>query len=65
MTIVQTMTREQAHAERDELVRALVDVLGTSDREELRGMSLRGELAPEDTGRVDRVRVLDYLLNEE
>lgn len=64
MTIVQTMTRHEALTERDELLQTITTALGTEDRDELRGMSLRGELTPEDSSRVDRVRALDYLLQE-
>lgn len=65
MTIVHTLTRDGATAERDALVDVLRTAFDTSDRDELRGMSLRGDLAPEDTARVERLRELDFLLDGE
>lgn len=65
MTIVHTLTRDEATAERDALVTTLTAAFETDDRDELRGMSLRGDLAPEDTARVERLRELDFLLDGE
>lgn len=65
MTIVHTLTRDEGIAERNALVKALVTAFETDDREELRAMSLRGDLAPEDTARVERLRELDFLLDGE
>lgn len=62
MTTVQTPTREEANAERDDLARHLVAQTGTDNREELRDMALHGELGPRDAASVDRLRELDYLL---
>lgn len=61
---VETLTRQEAEAERDQLVRDLADEHGTADREELRELSLSGELTFEQIGRVNRLRTLDYLLGE-
>lgn len=65
MTTVHTLTRDEAIAERDALVGVLDAAFRTLDRDELRGMSLRGDLAPEDTARVERLRELDFLLDGE
>jgi hypothetical protein len=62
MTTVQTLTFDEALIERRELAGALTHDLGTEDRDDLRRMSLRGELTVEDSARVERLRVLDYLL---
>ena len=64
MTTVHTRTRDEATTERDELARRLADELGTADREILRRMSLQGDLTSRDSGRVDRLRELDFLLGE-
>jgi hypothetical protein len=65
MTIVLTLTRDEGIAERNALVKALMTTFETDDRDELRAMSLRGDLAPEDTARVERLRELDFLLDGE
>lgn len=64
MTIVHTPTREEATHERDEIARSLVEDFGTDDREELREMSLQGDLSSADSARVERLRELDFLLGE-
>lgn len=52
-------------AERRELLRRIEEAVGTSERRELRRLSLAGALAGADVGRVDRLRSLDYLLHDE
>lgn len=61
---VETLTRRDAEAEREELVAAMRDAFETTDREELRDLTLSGDLTFEEIGHVDRLRTLDYLLGE-
>lgn len=64
MTTVQTPTHQEATTERDEIARALADEFGTDDRDALREMSLQGDLATDDSARVERLRELDFLLGD-
>lgn len=61
---VETLTRRDAETERAQLAAEMKREHGTSDREELRDLSLSGDLTFEQIGRVDRLRTLDYLLGE-
>lgn len=61
---VETMTRKQAEAEREQLTEQMQREYGTTDREELRDLSLSGELTFEQIARVERLDGLDYLLGE-
>ncbi|WP_191563454.1 hypothetical protein [Janibacter melonis] len=61
---VETLTRQQAEAERDHLAHDLADEHGTADREELRDLSLSGALTFEQIARIERLEGLDYLLGE-
>ena len=65
MTTVHTPTRQEATDERDRIARALAEELGTDDREELREMSLKGDLTARDSARVERLRELDFLLGKQ
>ena len=65
MTIVHTPTRDEAISERDQIARALLEELGTDDREQLREMALHGDLTTRDHARVERLRELDFLLGEQ
>lgn len=62
---VQTLTRNEAEAERTSLLARLQRKQGTTDRETLRDMSLSGEMTLDEVDDVERVRTLDYLLDEE
>lgn len=59
---VETLTRQSAEAERDDLVVEMRREHGTTDREELRDLSLSGELTFEKIARIERLEDLTYLL---
>lgn len=61
---VETLTYRDAEIERDGLVEQMSADFDTDDREELRDLTLSGDLTFEEIGRVDRLRTLDYLLGE-
>lgn len=58
---VETLTRPQAHEERAALERCLEAEHGTADREELRDLTLSGDLTFEQIARIERLDLLDYL----
>ncbi|WP_068400306.1 hypothetical protein [Kribbia dieselivorans] len=61
---VETLTRREAETEREELVDEMRTRFETDDREELRNLTLSGDLNFQQIGRVNRLRTLDYLLGE-
>lgn len=63
MTMIETLDRSQAAEERASAVARLQELVGTDDRQELREMFIRGVLSRTESMTVDRLRVLDYLLD--
>lgn len=63
MTMVETLDRSQAAAERESAIARLRELVGTDDRQELREMFIRGVLSRAESTTVDRLRTLDYLLD--
>lgn len=61
---IETLTRPQAHDERETLERALAAEHGTADRHELRDLALSGDLTFEQIAAIERLDLLDYLTGE-
>jgi hypothetical protein len=64
LTTIQHLSREEAVTERGVLLRSLLDRFGTTDRDQLRELSLAGAMSDADIESVERVRSLDFLLGE-
>ena len=60
---IQTITRDAARREREELLTRVQAATGTDDREALEEMDLAGRLRPETSQEVSRLRTLDFLLD--
>lgn len=63
--IYERLTRQQAQDERTALAQALADEHGTADVRRLRNLSRSGRLTHEQLDRIDRLRTLDYLLDDQ
>lgn len=59
--VIETLTRQEAKAQRDRLVRDLADEHGTADRADLRALALSGELNFEQIAAIERLELLDHL----
>ena len=64
MTVIETLTPEQARIERRKVEKILRDRYDEGDRAVLRELSLSGAMPDEDVQHVERLRTLDFLLGE-
>lgn len=61
---IEALSRDEVRRERQELVREMQEQHGTVDREDLRSISLSGDMTFEQLSRFDRLRALDYFTQE-